>query len=169
MELSLIVAVARNGVIGVDNRLPWRLPGDLKFFKRMTMGKPVIMGRRTWQSIGGKPLPGRPNIVLSSDPAFQAPGGQVVSSISAALTLAEEQTRTESVSESVVIGGSALFAATLPLAQRIYLTEVDAEPVGDVFFPAFDRTGWHETELERADSTGPEGPAYRIMRLDRPV
>lgn len=160
MRISLVVAVSRNRVIGRDNQLPWRLPADLAFFKRVTMGHPVIMGRRTYESIG-KPLPGRLNLVVTHQAAFPAPGCVVVQS------LGEAYARTQDAPEVCVIGGSAIFAETLPIADRIYLTEVDAEVEGDTFFPEFDRSQWIETELERHGIDERHALPFRIVQLDR--
>lgn len=169
MLTSLIAAVARNRVIGVDNRLPWKLSGDLKFFKRTTMGKPLLLGRRTWESFGGRPLPGRPHIVLTADPGFRAEGATVLHDLDAGLAEARRQAAELGVDEIMVIGGGRLFAATLPLAERIYYTEVAVEPAGDTLFPAFDRSRFRETLLEQAPAAGPDSPAYRILQLDRIV
>lgn len=146
MRVSLIAAVARNGVIGRDNRLPWRLPADLQHFKRLTMGKPVIMGRRTWQSLG-RPLPGRRNIIVTRDPALRAEGGVVTHSLAEAMEAASGS------DEVMIIGGAGLFAEILPRADRLYLTEVQAEVDGDVYFPKFDTAEWAETDRQahRAD------------------
>jgi dihydrofolate reductase len=160
MRLSLVVAVARNGVIGRDNRLPWRLPDDLAYFKRVTMGHPVVMGRRTWQSIG-KPLPGRTNIVVTHDPAFQAPGCVVAHSLEEAWRAAG------GADEACVIGGTSLFAETLPLADVIHLTEVEADVEGDTYFPGFDRSAWTETEVERHAADARHAYPFRIVRLER--
>ena len=124
MIVSLVVAMARNRVIGRDNALPWRLPADLAYFKRVTMGHPVIMGRRTYESIG-RPLPGRHNIVVSRNRAFHAPGCTVVGSLEEAWRAAGD------ADEACVIGGTTLFRETLPIADRIHLTEVEADVEGD--------------------------------------
>ncbi|HEY5790823.1 MAG TPA: dihydrofolate reductase, partial [Gammaproteobacteria bacterium] len=129
MQLALIAALDRNRLIGRDNALPWHLPADLQHFKRLTLGKPVLMGRRTWESLG-RPLPGRHNIVLSRDPAFRAEGATVVGSLDAALEAAGD------AAEAMVIGGAAFYATMLPRARRLYLTEVDGEFDGDAWFPA---------------------------------
>ena len=160
MRRALVVAMSRNGVIGRDNRLPWRLPADLAFFKRVTMGHPVIMGRRTYESIG-KPLPGRANIVVSGNPAFRAPGCTVVRSMDEAYRAAGD------AGEVAIIGGSAIFEAALPQADVIYLTEVDADVEGDVFFPPFDRSQWRETELERHAPDDRHAYPFRILKLER--
>jgi len=160
MRRALVVAMSRNRVIGRDNQLPWRLPADLAFFKRVTMGHPVIMGRRTYESIG-KPLPGRLNIVVSTNRHFEAPGCTVAHSM-------EEAYRAAGDAEEVsIIGGSAIFEAALPGADVIYLTEVDAVVEGDVFFPDFDRSRWRETELERHAQDDRHAHAFRILKLER--
>jgi dihydrofolate reductase len=157
---SLVVAMSRNGIIGRDNKLPWRLPADLAFFKRITLGHPVIMGRRTYESLG-KPLPGRLNIVVTRQAGFEAPGCTVVHSLGEAYRTAGD------AGEVSVIGGSALFEEALRDADVIYLTEVDAEVPGDVSFPAFDRTQWNETELERHGRDERHAHPFRILRLER--
>lgn len=160
MIRSFVVAVARNGVIGHTNGLPWRLPADLAFFKRLTMGHPIIMGRRTYESIG-KPLPGRLNIVVTRSPGFHAPGTTVVASLDAAYRAAGD------AAEIFVIGGAQLYAAAFPTADRIYLTEVESEIEGDTHFPAFERSEWKETELERHGRDERHAHSMRIVRLDR--
>lgn len=131
MLASIVVAVARNGVIGRDGGLPWRLPADLRFFKRVTMGHHLIMGRKTWDSIG-RPLPGRTMVVLTRDRRLEIPGVEVVHALPEALALA----RAAGESEAFVIGGADVFALALPLADRLYLTRVHADVEGDVCFPA---------------------------------
>lgn len=148
MPVALIVAVAANGVIGRDNRLPWHIPEDLKWFKRATLGKPVIMGRRTWDSIG-RPLPGRPNIVVTRQPDWSAEGAHPVHSLAEALALAERLA--PEASEAMVIGGSALFAEALPAAHRVYWTEIHGAYEGDTLFPPFDRSGWREVSRQTHD------------------
>jgi dihydrofolate reductase len=141
-RLNLIVAVARNGVIGRGGTLPWHLSEDLRHFKRTTLGYPIVMGRRTWESIG-RPLPGRRSIVLTRNPRWSAPGCERAESLAQALAMCE------GVAEAFVIGGAALFAEALPLAQRVFLTEIDADFEGDTFFPPIDRGAWRETSRER--------------------
>jgi len=167
IRLSLIAAVARNGVIGRDNRLPWRLKGDLRFFKDTTMGKPMIMGRKTWESLGAKPLPGRPHLVLTRDPGYQAAGAVLCRSLPDALSGGTELARQAGTDELMVIGGEQIFQETLGMADRLYLTEVAAEPEGDAFFPAFDRAAWVEREITAVPAQGDGSPAYRILILDR--
>ncbi len=143
------VARALNGVIGRDNDLPWRLKSDLAIFKQTTLGKPVIMGRKTWDSLPRKPLPGRTNIVLSRDGSFEPQGAIVCESFLEATQIAREQAEDDGVDEVCVIGGSALFEMALPKARRLYLTEVQAEVEGDVRFPAFDENAWVEVRREQ--------------------
>lgn len=144
VTVALIVAMAENGVIGRDGGLPWRLSGDLRYFKSVTMGKPIIMGRKTFESIG-RPLPGRPNLVVSRNPDFSAEGVEVFGTLEAAVARAETLVE----DDVMVIGGAGLYSAALAIAGRIYLTEVHAAVDGDVTFPAFDRSGWAETSRER--------------------
>lgn len=162
MRVSLIVAVAENGVIGRDNRLPWRIPDDLRHFKALTMGKPVIMGRRTHQSIG-RPLPGRLNIVLSRDPAFQAPGVCRVGSVEAALAAADRPGWGE---EAMVIGGAEIYRLFLPLADRLYLTEVHRRVEGDARFPAIAPRAWRERSRDFRAGDG-DVPSHSFVTLER--
>lgn len=160
MIRSLVVARARNGVIGRDNRLPWRLPDDLAYFKQVTMGHPVIMGRRTWESIG-RALPGRKNIVVTRNPRYEAPGATVVDSLDQAWREAA------GAKEACVIGGTSLFQEALPAADRIHLTEVEAEVPGDTWFPEFDRSGWTEREVARHPRDERHEHPFRILVLER--
>lgn len=160
MRRSLVVAMAANRVIGRDNALPWRLPADLAHFKQVTMGHPVVMGRRTYQSIG-KPLPGRKNIVVTHNRAFQAPGCTVVASLEAAWIAAGD------AEEVCVIGGTSLFEETLPTADVIHLTEVDADVPGDTYFPDFDRSQWREKEIARQPADARHAYPIRILELER--
>lgn len=148
VSVGMIVAMATNGVIGRDNQLPWHLPGDLKYFKAVTMGKPIIMGRKTYESIG-RPLPGRPNIVISRDAHFQADQVLLASTIEEALTLGKRTALDMGADEVMIIGGSQVYHALLPLADRLYLTEVQTEVEGDSYFPEFDVMQWQE--IERTD------------------
>ena len=138
--ISLVVAMARNGVIGRNNALPWRLPEDLKRFKAITMGKPILMGRKTYESIG-KPLPGRTNIVLTRDRGWRAEGVQVVGSVAEALQQARD------AAELAVIGGAEIYRLTLPVAGRIHLTRVEAHVVGDTVFPELDPAQWLSSQV----------------------
>lgn len=150
-ELSLIVAKAENNVIGRDNRLPWRLPGELQYFKRVTMGKPMIMGRKTWESLRG-PLPGRTNIVVTRQRDYAAIGATVVNSLEQAIALAER----EQPEEIMLIGGGELFGQALPDVARMYITEVHARVDGDAFFPDVDMKGWREVSRERVATETPD-------------
>lgn len=142
MKVALIVAAAVNNVIGRDNQLPWHLPQDLKYFKAKTLGKPVIMGRKTYESIG-RPLPGRPNIVVTRNPAWTANGAHVTASLEEALTLAAQLVGHEpEFQETMVIGGAEIYKAALPLADKIYLTRIDVAVEGDALFPALDPEEW---------------------------
>jgi dihydrofolate reductase len=159
MTLSLIVAVAANGVIGRDNQLPWHISEDLRYFKRVTLGKPVVMGRKTFQSIG-KPLPGRPNIVVTRDAEWTAEGVQVAHALDQALAVAAELA---AGGEVMVIGGAELFNATLATADRLYLTEVHRDYQGDVFLVLPDPAQWRE--VSREDHKG--DPPYSFVVLER--
>jgi len=158
--ISLIVAMAQNGVIGRDNALPWRLPEDLKRFKEFTLGKPILMGRRTFEAIG-RPLPGRANLVLTRDRDWRAPGVIPVHSVEEALL----QTRT--CDELVVIGGAEIYRLLLPLARRIYLTHVHADIPGDTYFPAFDPAQWDDVELHTQPADERHAHPITFVTLER--
>jgi len=166
MRTSLIVAMSRNRVIGRNNALPWYLPEDLPFFKRVTYGKPIIMGRRTQESIG-RPLPGRQNLVISRNPEWQREGVTVVGTLEEALSRAEAQAFIDGVDERVVIGGSGVYAEALPLADRLYMTEVHAEIDGDAFFPIIDWDQWHEVAREDFPATDNNPFPYSLVTYDR--
>ncbi|WP_310452472.1 dihydrofolate reductase [Sulfuritalea sp.] len=161
-KLTLIAAVARNGVIGIDNRLPWHLPADLKHFKALTSGHAVIMGRKTWESLPAKfrPLPGRRNIVVTHDASYRAEGAVVALSLPAALAAAEGEG-----GEAFLIGGAELYATALPLADRLQLTEIDASFEGDTWFPAIDPGLWRE--VARQAHRGNEGFDYAFVSYER--
>jgi dihydrofolate reductase len=142
------VARGANGVIGQAGALPWRLKSDMALFRSLTLGKPIIMGRLTWDSLPKRPLPGRTNIVLSRDGRFDPAGAVACEDFSEAVQIARDQAREDGASEICVIGGAALFALALPRARRLYLTEVDAAPEGDVLFPPFEEADWVETRRE---------------------
>jgi dihydrofolate reductase len=149
--LSLIAAVARNRAIGKDNQLLWHLPEDMKHFRETTRGKPVVMGRKTWESLPEKfrPLPGRQNIVVSRDPAYKAHGADLAGSLEGALALAG------GAEEVFVIGGEQLYRAALPFADRLYLTEVELEPEADAFFPELNPAVWQEVERRASGESMP--------------
>ena len=152
-------------MIGRDGDLPWRLKSDLKLFKATTLFKPVIMGRKTWDSLPRKPLPGRTNIVLSRDGSFEPDGAIVCERFEEAVSIAREQAAEDGAEEVCVIGGAALFALALPKAKRLYLTDVDAEVEGDVIFPSFDEAGWREVRREAYPAgEGDEYPfVFRVL------
>jgi dihydrofolate reductase len=156
----LIAAIARNGVIGIDNRLPWRLPDDLRHFRAFTVGHAVIMGRRTWESLRA-PLPDRQNIVVTRRRDFHPAGCETAAS------LAEAIARVRLPEPVFVIGGEELFRAALPIAQRLYLTEIERDFEGDARFPAYARDAWRETARERRRLDGPEGFAYAFAEYER--
>lgn len=166
LPIALILARADNGVIGRAGGLPWHLSGDLKFFKAQTLGKPVVMGRKTFQSIG-KPLPGRPNLVITRDPQFRPEGVEVFATVEEALQRAQQLARESDAGEIMVIGGGQIYQRTLPLAERIYLTEVHAQPEGDTSFPDLDPALWREVRRDPPVSGGAEQPAYSIVVLER--
>lgn len=151
MNISLIVAMDRNGIIGNEGDLPWRLSSDLKHFKKITMGKPIVMGRITHESIG-RPLPGRENVVISRDKNYQATGCTVLHSLECVYA------RFHDIDEIIIMGGAELYAQTLDRSKRIYLTEVHAELKGDTYFPEFDRENWEE--IERYDFRADEKNEY---------
>ena len=163
--ISLIVAVSNNGAIGVNNQLPWRIPADLKYFKKATMGKPIIMGRKTWDSIG-KPLPGRSNIVMTRDASWQRDGVERAADLEQALHMARKIAEESGAGEVMVIGGEAVYREALPMAQRIYLTRVDIDIDGDAFFPDLNDQDWSEKELEYIVSADGQ-PGCRFLVLER--
>ncbi len=152
----MVVAIGDNGAIGKDGKVPWRIPEDLKHFRRITMGHAIIMGRKTWDEVG-RPLPGRRNLVVSRQPGLFLEGAEVFGSVAEAVEAARS-----SDAEPHVIGGSAIYEIAMPYATRIYLTEVHQEVEADTFFPAFDRTPWRETDRRRAETEGVE-----FVTLDR--
>ena len=141
LPLSLIAALGENRVIGVDNSMPWHLPGDFKYFKATTLGKPIIMGRKTWDSLG-RPLPGRLNIVVSRQAGLQLEGAEVYPSLESAVVRAQEWANQQGVDEVMLIGGAQLYAQGMAQADRLYLTRVALSPEGDAWFPEFDLTQW---------------------------
>ncbi|WP_104202156.1 dihydrofolate reductase [Billgrantia saliphila] len=165
VPVAMIAAVARNGVIGIDNKLPWYLPEDLKFFKRMTQAKPLVMGRKTFASIG-RPLPGRLNIVITRDTGFHHEGVRVCHDLESALFLADQQATIDACDEIMVMGGGQIYAQALPHASRIYLTEVDVEVQGDARFPELDEREWEE--VQRMPGSPAEGqPNYSFVEYRR--
>jgi len=166
MRISLIVAMGLNRVIGRDNGLPWRISSDLAFFKQVTLGKPVLMGRKTFQSIG-RPLPGRHNIVISRDPALAPDGVEMAQDLPAGLRQAEAAAVRMGADEILVIGGAEIYAQALPLAERVYCTEVAAAPRGDAFFPLLDPSHWLESLREHRESGPKDDHDFDLVRYDR--
>ena len=166
MNLAIIVAQAKNRVIGINNKLPWHLPEDLRYFKQVTMGKPIIMGRNTYESIG-RPLPGRTNIVITRQNDYAPEGVRVVNSLDEAVELAESIALINGIDEAMVIGGAQIYEQALASAQRLYLTEVDAEIGGDAWFPEFERQEWSEVGREDFSAEGPNPYNYSFIVLDR--
>ena len=157
-HIYLIAAVAKNGVIGANGKLPWRLPEDLKHFKNLTLGHPIIMGRRTWESFG-RPLPGRENIVISRRAGFEAPGASVAATLEGAIALCTGEP------VAFVIGGAEIYAAALPLADGLVLTEIDRDYEGDTHFPAWDREAWRVSQIET--HTSDDGVRFDFVLYER--
>jgi len=156
--IVFVVAMAENGVIGDRGKIPWRIADDMKHFKALTIGKPCVMGRKTWDSLPRKPLLGRTNIVLTRDLSVKVPGGALATSLDAALGYARDDARKRGVDEIMVIGGSDVFADTLPLAHRLEITHVHAAPEGDAYFPPIDPAVWREV-VRREYPAGPDDSA----------
>ena len=172
-EIALIAAVAENGVLGRNGDLPWHLPGDMRYFMHTTLGKPVVMGRKTWDSIGGRPLPGRTNIVLSRQVGLPCPGALLAPDFDSALELAAAQTEggngggSKGGGEIMVAGGAAIYALALPRAARLYLTEVHAYFEGDARFPDWDKRAWKEVRRERHRASPGESCDYSFVVYER--
>ncbi len=160
MRLSLIVAMANNRTIGLNNTLPWHLPGDLKYFKSITMGKPIVMGRKTFDSIG-KPLPGRLNIVITRNTNWSFSGVEVALSLDQAKNIVSLMD--ESMSEIMVIGGSEIYSTAIDQADRLYITRVQASFEGDTFFPLFDEEIWHEVSRQEPEQQGETPYFFQIL------
>jgi dihydrofolate reductase len=161
--ISLVVAVSRNGVIGRDGGLPWRLQSDLKHFKATTIGKPVIMGRKTWDGLPRKPLPGRRNLVITRQEDFKAEGAEVAHTLGEALKLADNDPQPE----ICVIGGGEIFREALPLAGRLHLTLVECEVDGDTFFPVINESEWTEAARIHSEAGPQDSAAFTYRQLDR--
>lgn len=166
VPVSLVAAIARNRVIGQNNAMPWRLSSDLKRFKDLTWGKPLIMGRRSHAAIG-RPLPGRETIVMTRDRSFQEEGVHVAHDLSDALDLAQALAEEMGADEVVSVGGGEIYALTLPVTTRMHLTEVDAEPDGDVLFPDYDPSQWRETFREEHPASSRDDHAFTFRDLVR--
>ena len=165
LPLSLIAALGENRVIGVDNSMPWHLPGDFKYFKATTLGKPIIMGRKTWDSLG-RPLPGRLNLVVTRQTDLQLEGAEVFTSLESAVVRAEQWAREQGVAEVMLIGGAQLYAQGLAQADRLYLTRVALSPEGDAWFPEFDVAQWALVS-EAFNPAVDDKPAYTFEVWER--
>ena len=157
--LTLIAAMGKNRAIGLDGRMPWHLPAELQHFKKTTMGKTIVMGRKTWQAIG-RPLPGRQNIVVSRNPDFLAKGADLAASVDAAVAMSESD-------EVMIIGGGQLYALALPSATRMVLTLIDLEPEADTWFPEWDDAEWSQVSEEHYPIDDDNKLAYRVIELSR--
>nr|WP_297461800.1 dihydrofolate reductase [uncultured Halomonas sp.] len=166
VPVAMIAALSRNRVIGVGNQLPWYLPEDLKFFKRITLGKPLVMGRKTFESIG-RPLPGRLNIVVTRDASFVHDGVRVCHDLASALELADHQATIDGAEEIAVIGGGEIFTQAMPSATRLYLTEVDVDIDGDAYFPEIPGGQWQEVQRVAGEESGGERPTYAFVAYRR--
>ena len=166
VPITLVAALAENGVIGRDNGLPWRLKSDMVHFRAITMGKPVVMGRKTFLSIG-RPLPGRTTIVVSRDGGFAAPGIVVAPSVEAALTAARGDALRRGAECIIVAGGADLYAQTMPLAERLHITYVHRAVDGDAYFPAIDRGVWHETARDEHAAAAADDAAFAFVIYGR--
>ncbi|HEB26545.1 MAG TPA: dihydrofolate reductase [Porticoccus sp.] len=171
VKLSLIVAMAKNRAIGLNNTLPWHLPEDLKYFKSVTMGKPIVMGRKTFDSIG-RPLPGRLNIVITRNSEWKHPGVKIASSIQQAMSIAEEQREAEQdegegvsaeAQEVMVIGGEEIYRTAIDLADRLYITRVQATVQGDAFFPEYNEADWQEVSRQEPEAQGDTPYFFQVL------
>lgn len=167
ISVSMIVARGRNGVIGNEGHLPWRLRSDLASFKALTLGKPIIMGRATWESFPRRPLPGRENIVLSRDWNYSAPGARVYSNLSVGVNVARAMAKRAGQDEVFIIGGGAVYELGMSFADRLYITEVDAAPEGDVFFPDFEVRDWQEVSRQDCAADDRNDHAFSMVVLER--
>lgn len=159
-RVALVLAMADNGVIGDKGGIPWRIPDDMRRFKQLTMGKPIVMGRKTWESLPKKPLPGRTNIVITRDRSFSPTGATVAHSLDEAVTIAAREDK-----EIMIVGGAEIYRVALLRADRIYLTEVHADMPGDTKMPTFDSSHWRETSRERHGTE--EGTPHSYVTLER--
>lgn len=162
-RIAFVLAMSRNRVIGANGGLPWRMPSDLKRFKALTIGKPLVMGRKTWDSLPRKPLPGRPNIVVTRQVGYEAPGAIVTATLGEAL----RQARAVAADEIAVIGGAEIFDELLPFADRIYLSEIDIEAKGDRVFPPLPAEEWKETSYEKHPRGEGDAAGFTLRVLDR--
>lgn len=167
IKTSLIVAVAENGVIGKNNDMPWHIKSEFQYFKRTTTGKPVIMGRKSFDALGGKPLPNRSNIIITRDPHYTAAGITVVHTLEDALKAARKIAQATKVDEIFIAGGAEIYRLALPLTDRFYLTHIHLKPEGDIFFPPYDPAEWVEIKREFHKAQKGESADYTITVLER--
>lgn len=167
VKLSMIVARARNGVIGSEGGLPWKLADDLSLFKNTTLGHPIIMGRHTWESLPRKPLPKRQNIVITRDWAYAAIGARVYASLNAAINAARAIAARDGVGEVFIIGGESLYRRALPMADILYISEIDADVEGDTYFPDFDEAAFREVATKRFEKNERNDHAFTLRVLER--
>lgn len=166
MRISMIAAVAENGVIGSGQAMPWRIPSDFAFFKRMTLGKPIVMGRKQFETVG-KPLPGRTNIVVTRQENYQAEGVEVFGNVDEALERAMAVVEAAGGEEVMVIGGGDIYAQVLGRADRLYISHVDLSPSGDVYFPPIDPTEWVVVDLPEVEPSTKDDASYRVKVYER--
>lgn len=166
IKIAMIAAVAENGVIGNGQTIPWRIPSDFAFFKRTTMGKPMVMGRKQFETVG-KPLPGRTNIVVTRQAGYQPEGVVVVSSLDGALETARNIAEKDGVDEIMIIGGGDIYAQLMPLADRLYISHVELSPAGDVHFPAISPADWAIVDEPPVEPNGKDEASYRVKVYER--
>jgi dihydrofolate reductase len=168
IRIAMIAGVAENGVIGSEQTIPWRVPSDMAFFKKTTMGKPVVMGRKQYETVG-KPLPGRTNIVITRQEGYQPEGVLVFPNIDAALAKAQEIAQADGVDEIMIIGGGEIYAQLLERADRLYITHLDLNPVGDVRFPTIAHEDWTVVDLPEVAPSPKDEATYRVKVYERRV
>jgi len=166
VPVALIAGVARNNVIGANGGIPWRIPSDMAFFKRTTMGKPIVMGRKQYETVG-RPLPGRTNIVVTRQRNYRLEGVIVVQNLAEALEKAQEIAVKDGASEVMVIGGGEIYAQAMPLAQRLYISHVDLAPAGDIVFPPIDAAVWQVVEEPEVTPSERDDAAFRVRVYER--
>ena len=166
IPIAMIAGVARNDVIGANGGIPWKIPSDMGFFKRTTMGKPIVMGRKQYETVG-RPLPGRSNIVVTRKAGYQSEGVIVVHSLEAALKKAQEIAAAEGASELMVIGGGDIYAQAMPLADRLYISHVDLVPEGDVLFPRIDAAVWRVVAEPEVPASDKDSASFRVRVYER--
>jgi dihydrofolate reductase len=167
VKVSLIAAVAENGIIGKNNALPWHIKSEFQYFKKTTLGHPIVLGRKSFESLGGKPLPKRANIIVTRDKGFSAPGVLVANSVEDGIKIAKDIAAKGNVGEVFVCGGADIYRLSLPAADRLYITKIHLKPDGDTKFPDFDRSDWKEVKSEFHPAAEGETADYTITVLER--